>query len=608
MESITATMLSRILSYFASSKHNSLPPASLQEYIELLHRKGELHIIDTPVSPYLEIAEISRRVVAEEGPALLFRNVKGSRFPVATNLYGSKKRLELAFGDDVEERVGSYVKLLTEEFPPTFKTLYSRKNDLFALSRIRCKNTNWKSLKQHRVDEITLDDLPLLTSWKEDGGAFVTLPLVYTQSMKKPSSRNLGMYRIQRYDKNTTGLHWQIGKGGGFHFYEAEQVNKDLPVAVFIGGPPALTLAAIAPLPENVPELLFASFLLKRPLEMTNTPYHPYSIPHHSDFALLGYAKAHERRIEGPFGDHFGYLSLAHEFPVFHCKHIVHKEGAILPATVVGPPPQEDLYIGEFLQKLLSPLFPVVMPAVEHLHTYPESGFHALAAMQVKERYEKESLSTALRVMGEGQLALTKILFAIGQKDISLEDFSSVFQNLLERIRPEEDIIILSHTANDTLDYTGPKLNRGSKAIFMGVVKEPRRILPRSKPQSMPNYVKEAHIFCPGCLVITVSSTCPQPQAIVDHEAFHEWPCIVITDDATSTVSSDRQFLWQVFTRFEPAQDLYFKQSFLRRNSAGFSFPMLIDSRMKPHYPPALICDDETSKLVDSRWKEYFPT
>ncbi|MGR3952463.1 MAG: UbiD family decarboxylase [Chlamydia sp.] len=594
--------------------HYRSPPKSLREYISRLQEQNEIIFISAHVDPYLEIAEITRRVVGASGPALFFTNVKNSHFPVVTNLYGSQKRLKIAFGEDIPDRIETFISLFIEQFPPSFSSLWKHRSDIITLIRslrIEKKRALFSTPPSLAVEQqrVSLEELPLLTSWKEDGGAFITLPLVYTESPKNPKrSKNLGMYRVQRFNSNRTGLHWQIGKGGGFHFQEAEELNVNLPVSIFIGGPPALTLAAITPLPENVPELLFASFLLKEPLKVTNRARHPHRVPWEADFTLQGFAEAHARRIEGPFGDHFGYLSLAHEFPTFHCQQVFHKKDAIFPATVVGPPPQEDLYIGEFLQNALKPLFPIVMPSIRSIHTYSESGFHALAALQMKERYEKEALTSALRLLGEGQLALTKIVCAIdAHQEIDLADFRAVFQYLLERIRGEEDIIILSHTANDTLDYTGPSLNRGSKAIFLGTGKDPRRVLPKIVPSLTSYEIEEMQLFCPGCIVISIHKDVDL-QLIAQMKSLQEFPCVVIVDNVSYAVSSQIAFLWTVFTRFEPASDILFPSSRISRNMAEYTLPMVIDARMKASYPPILTVDPATEQLVSSRWKEYFPT
>jgi UbiD family decarboxylase len=254
---------------------------------------------------------------------------------------------------------------------------------------------------------VRLQELPVLTSWQEDGGPFFTLPLVYT---RKPGSseHNLGMYRMQIFSENQTGMHWQIHKGGGFHFYEAEQAHQALPVTVFLGGPPALVIAAITALPEPVPEMLYASFLLGDKINVVNIAGHPHPLVAEAEFALCGQVPPQIRRPEGPFGDHYGYYSLVHDFPVFNVRELYHRKDAIYPATVVGKPRQEDYYIGEWMQDLLTPLFPLLMPGLKSLWTYAEAGFHTLSAAVVRESYFREALAHAFRILGEGQLSLTK--------------------------------------------------------------------------------------------------------------------------------------------------------------------------------------------------------
>ena len=254
--------------------------------------------------------------------------------------------------------------------------------------------------------DVQLGALPAMTTWPDDGGPFITLPLVFTEH---PDGRghNLGMYRLQIHDARTTGMHWQIGKGGGFHYDVAEQRAKPLPVTVFLGGPPALMLSAVAPLPENVPELLLASLIAGERLTRIEGDW-PHPLVAAAEFALIGEVTPHERRPEGPFGDHYGYYSLCHDYPVFHVATVARRRDAIFPATVVGKPRQEDFFIGDLLQELLSPLFPLVMPAVEKLWSYGETGYHSLSAAVVKQRYAREAMSSAFRILGEGQLSLTK--------------------------------------------------------------------------------------------------------------------------------------------------------------------------------------------------------
>lgn len=577
-------------------------PFNLRQLIQHLKQTGELREVHAPVDPYLEIAEIHRRVVQQQGPALWFKNVLGSKHSIVTNLYGSAKRLEIAFGGDPSRFVQDLIPFVQE---PNFslKTLWEKRNLLLRAFTAGTKKRPTGPIMEEIHNPPALEEIPFITSWPDDGGAFATLPLVYTTSPNRPHKSNLGMYRIQRFDTKTTGLHFQIGKGGGFHFQEAERQNQPLPVSIFLGGPPALTLAAIAPLPEMLPELLFASFIMGKKIPMIHYQNFPHPIPAEAEFALLGYAPPHKRRLEGPFGDHFGYYSLAHEFPYLECETRLSRKNAILPATVVGIPPQEDLFIGELIQKIFSPLLPLMIPALEELHTYGEAGFHGAAAIRVRERYEKEAFATALRILGEGQLSLTKCLLVTDAK-VPLHDFSALLEAVLERLNPQVDVVVFGNTANDTLDYTGPKLNHGSKLLLFGM-KKPRQRLPKAIPEKLPGCCRAAGVFCPGCLVISLNEGTP-PEELVSLIG-SEWPMVVIVDSVAQALSSPLQFAWQLFTRFEPARDLYAKKE-ISRNQVRFSFPLVFDCRMKSFYPNVVEVDQTTASKVDTRWHSYFHT
>ncbi len=572
----------------------------LHSFIKKLDAEQEVAHIYEEVDPTLEIAEIHRRVVAQGGKALFFHRVKNSQFPVVTNLFGSDNRMRLAFGEEPEAFIKTLVELAQGPFPPKVSHLWQKRSQLKRLFSLGLKKERSSPVTECAISPANLEALPLLKLWPDDGGHFITLPLVYTAW---GNSHNLGMYRIQRFDKETTGLHFQIGKGGGFHLARAEEENANLPVTIFIGGPPALTISAIAPLPENVPELIFASLLQGKKLATTTVEGHPHPLVSACDFALVGFATPHERRLEGPFGDHFGYYSLAHDFPVFHCKKIYHRKNAIYPATVVGKPIQEDLYIGNYLQKLFSPLFPLVMPQVKALHTYGETGFHPLGAAIVKERYEKEALSAAFRILGEGQLSLTKFLI-ITDQDIDLRDSKTLLETVLARFSPETGFYIFSKTANDTLDYTGPKLNHGSKAVLVGTGRE-RRKLPRHFSGELPLPLKHAIPYCAGCLV--VDGLVVDIERLAKEKAFLDWPLVILVDDAKTTTSSSLEFLWTVFTRFDPARDIHASNVGVKNNHLSYTTPFIVDARMKSHYPPEVAADAETVALVDSKWGKYFP-
>ncbi|MEN3327477.1 MAG: 4-hydroxybenzoate decarboxylase subunit [Acidobacteriota bacterium] len=580
---------------------------SLRTFLDRLTRENEIITIKAEVDPYLELAEIHRRVIAESGPALLFERVKGSRYPVVTNMFGTERRIDLAFGPRPEALVRDAVHIAESLLPPKMAELWQHRSVALDLLKLGTRNTRRAPIKQVIDRPARLDQLPVLTTWQEDGGPFITLPLVYTEN---PLTRkhNLGIYRMQVYDARTAGLHWQIQKGGGFHYHEAEKLNQPLPVTVFLGGPPALILAAIAPLPEDVPELVLGSLLAGERLKMTASPVGgPHRLAAEAEFALVGHAPPHERRPEGPFGDHYGYYSLRHDYPVFHCDAVVHRRDAIYPATVVGKPRQEDFFIGDYLQKLLSPLFPLVMPSVRDLWTYGETGFHSLCAAVVRERYAREALVSGFRILGEGQLSLTKFLLLTDTPQ-DLRDFPRLLEHVLERFRPETDLFIFSNVSMDTLDYTSGKVNEGSKAIMLGLG-DAIRTLPREFKGELPRYISRAEIFCGGCLVLEGASFAEDEalatRVAVD-EAFREWPLVVLHEKA-DVARSVADFLWSTWTRFEPASDIYAAETSVQRHHLVYKAPIVIDARLKPGFPDELIVREDIAELVDRRWREYFP-
>jgi menaquinone biosynthesis decarboxylase len=580
---------------------------NLRSFLNLLRQEKDLIEIETEVDPYLEIAEIHRRVIERGGAALLFKRVKGSRYPVVTNLFGTAKRIDLAFGKKPKQLVEEAVEAFENLLPPKPKELWKHRGLAFEALKLGTKKTRNAPVLEVTDQPARLDELPILTTWQEDGGAFITLPLVYTEH---PTSgkHNLGMYRIQRYDTETTGLHWQIHKGGGFHYHEAEKLGQPLPVTIFLGGPPALILSAIAPLPEDVPELVLASVLAGEKIRVVDSPFvGRHRLVAECEFAIVGHVPPYERKPEGPFGDHYGYYSLQHDYPVFHAEAICHRKDAIYPATVVGKPRQEDFFIGDYLQELLSPLFPLVMPSVKDLWSYGETGFHSLAAAVVKERYSREALVSGFRILGEGQLSLTKFLLLTDSK-IDLRDFKSLFEHILARVRFESDLFIFSNTAFDTLDYTSGTINRGSKAIVLGLG-DAIRELQKEFHGELPQGIKRAEVFCGGCLVIEGTSHNEEPklaERISQHESFKDWQIVVIHDNA-DVAKSSAQFLWATWTRFEPASDIYAAKTEIIRHHLSYSAPIVIDARMKPGYPDELIVRDDIAKLVGERWREYFP-
>src|SRR5688572_9822514 len=580
----------------------------LRLFIDQLRRDRDLVEIAAPVDPVLEAAEIHRRVIAAGGPALLFTNVKGADFPLVTNLFGTARRAELAFGQRPLAFIKRVVHLAETLLPPTPAKLWGARDVGLALLKVGTKPVASGPISEVVTSDVRLDRLPVITCWPEDAGPFVTFPLVYTQHPDKPG-HNLGMYRMQVYSRSSTGMHWQIGKGGGFHYARAEARNEALPLTVFLGGPPALILSAIAPLPENVPELMLASLISGERLPQIPGPNgHPHPLLANAEFALMGQVAPNVRRPEGPFGDHYGYYSLQHDYPVFDVKQIAHRKHAIYPATVVGKPRQEDFFIGDLLQELLSPLFPLVMPAVERLWSYGETGYHSLGAAVVKQRYAREAMASAFRILGEGQLSLTKFLL-VTDRPVELRDFKATLEHVLARTHPETDLYVFSNLSMDTLDYTGPAVNLGSKGVWLGLG-DPVRDLPRRFAGPAPRGVRDVRVFCRGCLVVEAPSWTDEPGVparLAGDTAFAEWPLVVLTDDAARAARSEMNFLWTTFTRFEPAADIHAPSREIVRNHIAYRFPIVIDARLKPGLPKELSCDGETAALVTGRWKEYFP-
>lgn len=582
---------------------------NLRSFMALLEREKEIVKITAEVDPCLEIPEIHRRVIDEGGPALLFTNVKGSPFPVLTNMFGTVRRIELAFGPRPEDLVKKAVGALDKLLPPKPTALWRERGWLLDIAKTGMRRVGRAKapVLEYREKAVNLRQLPALTGWQEDGGPFVTLPLVYTEHPDK-HEHNLGMYRMQIFSENQTGMHWQIHKGGGFHYHEAEKRDQALPVTVFLGGPPALVITAIAPLPEMLPELIFASFLMGEKLDLVDVPDHTHALIAEAEFALCGEVPPRVRRPEGPFGDHYGYYSWVHDFPVFNVKQIFRRGDAVYPATVVGKPRQEDYFIGEYLQRLMAPLFPMVMNGVRALWSYGETGFHSLAAAVVRESYYREALAHAFRIMGEGQLTLTKFLM-VTDVPCDLQNFPEVLQNILRRFDPAQDLLIINDTSMDTLDYTGRRFNRGSKAIMTGLG-EPVRELPRKYNGGPLPGIEGIKPYCGGCLVVSGASFEAAPDLAGELVAGGQaqlaaWPLVVLVDDAEK-IHDQTSFLWTVFTRFDPAHDIY-AEAEIQHNKIRYKGPIIIDARMKPQYPDELIPREDIVERVTKRWGELFP-
>lgn len=579
----------------------------LRAFLDVLRREGELIEIDASVDPDLEAAEVHRRCIAAGGPALLFQNIKGSPWPCVTNLFGTQRRVELAFGKRPLKLVERLAEVPHTLLPPSLGKLWQHRDLLGSLLKVGRKRVSRAPGLTMRDCPPGLNRLPLLRTWKHDGGAFVTLPLVYTEHPDGLGS-NLGMYRVQRFSDNTAGLHMQIGKGGGYHLAAYEERNLAMPVAVHIGGPPAMILSAIAPLPENVPEVLLCSLLMGKRLRTAHSEHSPLPLVADSEFILVGEVQPHVRHPEGPFGDHYGYYSLQHDYPLIQAKALLHRKHPILTATVVGKPRQEDFFLGDYLQELLLPLAKVAMPQVRDLWSYGETGYHSLAAAVVRERYGREAMQSAFRILGEGQLSLTKFLLLTDQP-VDLKNFKQTLEHVLARCRFASDLYVFGSLSMDTLDYAGPEVNKGSKGVMLGLG-DPVRDLPTEFTGVLPPPFEKAIVFCPGCLVVQGPDFASDRNAaavLARLPAMKDWPLVVLVDNAAQAARSSVNFLWTTFTRFEPAADIHANKLELVRSQPSYTPPIVIDSRMKPGYPEELFCDPDTAALVSKRWSQYFP-
>jgi len=440
-----------------------MPYKDIQDFLKQLDRRGELKRIGAELDPYLEIAEVTDRVSKKFGPALLFEKPKGARFPVLTNMYGSYERMNMALDsenlDELGERIHEYLEI--ERPDGIIKKLQmipklSKLTNIFPdhVKRGCCQDVVLTG------DQVDLGIMPVLTTWPGDAGPFITLPVVFTKN-PETGVRNAGMYRMQVYDKNTTGMHWHRHKGGAYHYHLAEKLGKRLEVAVAIGPDPAVTYAATAPIPDEIDEMLFAGFLRNQPVELVKCKTVDLEVPATSQFVLEGYVDPKERRREGPFGDHTGYYSLADDYPVFHVTALTHRNDAIYPATLVGPPPMEDCFIGKATERLFLPLIKKQLPEVVDMNLPLEGVFHNLCFVSIDKRYPGQARKVMYALWGMGQMMFTKIIVVV-DKNINVQNVSEVLWRIGNNVDPRRDIAILEGPL-DALDHASPLAFYGGK-------------------------------------------------------------------------------------------------------------------------------------------------
>jgi 4-hydroxy-3-polyprenylbenzoate decarboxylase len=458
----------------------------LTDFIDRIDRAGDLHRIQLSVSSQLEIAEIADRVMkqAAGGKALLFENVEGSKMPVAINLFGSQKRMAWALGvehlDEIAERISDLLKL-PGNIPRSIPEILALAPKLLPLGNIGPKIVTSGPCQDviHLGDSASLDDLPILKCWPEDGGPYITLPMVFTKEAGT-GKRNVGMYRIMKYDGSTTGMHWQRHKVGSRHYAEYEALGRDIPVAIVLGGDPALTYSATAPLPDEIDELLFAGFLRKKPVELVKCKTIDVEVPADAEIVIEGTVPTGERRLEGPFGDHTGYYSLADDYPVFKVSAITHRKDPVYPATIVGPPPMEDAYLGKATERIFLPLIRLVLPEVLDYNLPVEGAFHNLALVRIRKRYPGHANKVMHALWGLGQMMFTKCIIVVDE-DVDVQDPRQVVWRTLANIDPQRDITFVKGPV-DVLDHASPAMSFGSKMGIDGTRKWPEEGFTREWP------------------------------------------------------------------------------------------------------------------------------
>ncbi|KAB2878314.1 UbiD family decarboxylase [bacterium] len=592
---------------------------SLESCVTDLEKKGQLIRVKEEVDPCLEMAEIQRRVYQVQGPALLFTNVKGSRFRCVSNLFGTMARTRFIFRSSLE----SVKKLVELKIDPTIAMKHPFRYWSVPLTAL--KTIPQKRFRSH-FESCKIQDLPQIQSWPDDGGAFVTLPQVYTEHPDFPGTRlsNLGMYRIQlsgnEYKPNEEiGLHYQIHRSIGVHHAAAIRRGEKLKVSIFIGGPPALSVAAVMPLPEGLSELMFAGVLGGRRFRYFRDPK-GFLVAADADFCITGTIDPNETKPEGPFGDHLGYYSLRHAFPFLKVENVYHKPNAIWAFTVVGRPPQEDTSFGDLIHDITGPIIPTVIPGLHAVNAVDAAGVHPLLLAIGSERYvpfeerrPQEILTIANAILGQGQLSLAKYLFITAKEDnpeLDIHHVEEFFTHVLERVDWKTDLHFQTRTTMDTLDYTGTAVNEGSKLVIAAAGKI-RRKLPVKLPPgfTLPEGFKDPKAVIPGVLSVTAKPISSKSEGESEREKFcvycsksgifDGFPLIVLCDDSNFAAQNLNNFLWVTFTRSNPASDVSGAGAFIEDKHWGCNGPLVIDARIKPHHAPPLIEDPEITRRVD---------
>ena len=600
---------------------------SLEACLLDLEKAGHLIRIKEEVDPHLEMAAIHLRVYEMGGPAILYENVKGSKFRAVSNIFGTLERSKYIFRHSLDA-VKRLIQLRNNPVDAIKHPIDNFNAGLAAIKALPLKNP----IKQPvTYQEINISDLPLIKHWPKDGGAFVTLPQVYTEDIDKPGifNANLGMYRIQltgndyELDKEI-GLHYQLHRGIGVHQTKANKKGQPLKVSCFIGGPPSHSVAAVMPLPEGISEMTFAGLLGSRRFRYVYKD--GFCLSTDADFVITGEVYPHENKPEGPFGDHLGYYSLQHSFPLMRVHKVYAKKDAIWAFTVVGRPPQEDTSFGQLIHEITGDAIPQEIPGLKSVHAVDAAGVHPLLLAVGSERYTPytptkqpaELLTIANHILGTGQLSLAKFLFITGSdtQNIDAQDTLSFMTYLLERINLNRDVHFYTNTTMDTLDYSGTGINSGSKVVF-AAYGDKIRDLSNEVPAVLKSLegFNSAHLAMPGVVCITAAAytNVQDAASLVNtlnaqvsnaNEALAGTAIIVLCDDASFTAQTLNNYLWVTYTRSNPSHDIYGIGSFTQNKHWGCTGPLVIDARIKPHHAPVLIKDEAVEKRVDQLFEK----
>jgi 4-hydroxy-3-polyprenylbenzoate decarboxylase len=593
---------------------------SLEECLLDLEQNGQLIRIKEEVDPFLEMAAIHLRVHEAGGPALLFEHVKGSRFRAASNIFGTLKRSEFIFRNTLQT-VQQLIELKDDPVKAFKNPVKNFSAGLAALKALPKKDPLQKPVL---FEEIKISDIPQIQHWPMDGGAFVTLPQVYTEDIDKPGimNANLGMYRIQlsgnNYELNKeVGLHYQLHRGIGVHQNKANKKGMPLKVSVFVGGPPSHSVAAVMPLPEGISEMTFAGVLGNRRFRYCYED--GFCISTDADFVITGEVFPNENKPEGPFGDHLGYYSLTHDFPVMKVHKVYARKNAIWPFTVVGRPPQEDTSFGQLIHKMTGKAIQQEIPGLKEVHAVDAAGVHPLLLAIGSERYTPyaatkqpaEILTIANHILGTGQLSLAKFLFitADDNNNLTTNNIEEYFSYILQRINLKRDIHFYTNTSIDTLDYSGTSLNSGSKVV-LAAYGEPIRELGSIVPHYLCEGDFNPKMIANGIIGISMRPFSNYETAAKEIESFsirlkeywthfQRYPLIVICDDTDFLSAHYNNFLWVTFTRCNPSHDLYGIDSFTENKHWGCNGSLVFDARIKPHHAPPVEKDAAVEKRID---------